>query len=75
MRKLIVVSILSLSFSLPSVAEAKTFKNCTELHKVYPRGVAKSAKAAGHTGAAVNAKVYAENIKSDRDKDGVACEK
>lgn len=77
MRKLIVVSILALalSFSLPSVAQAKTFKNCTELHKVYPWGVAKSAKAAGYTGATVNSKVYAENIKSDRDKDGVACEK
>lgn len=75
MRKLIVASILVLSFGIPSIAHAKTFKNCTELHKVYPRGVAKSAKAAGHTGATVNAKVYAENSKSDRDKDGVACEK
>jgi hypothetical protein len=52
----------------------KKFKNCTALRKVYPKGVALSAKAAGQSGAAVNAKVYKENVKSDRDKDGVACE-
>ncbi len=54
---------------------AKKFKNCTELRKVYPNGVAKSAKTAGQTGATVNAKVYAENVASDRDKDGIACER
>lgn len=63
----------------PSAAMAqtpsKTFKNCTELRKVYPKGVAKSTTAAGKTGATVNSKVYMENLKSDRDKDGIACEK
>ncbi|MHB1090292.1 MAG: excalibur calcium-binding domain-containing protein [Ilumatobacteraceae bacterium] len=74
------ISVIALVLvSVPSVAigqvPLREFKNCTELRKVYPRGVAKSAKTAGKTGAKVNAKVYAENIKSDRDKDGISCEK
>lgn len=56
-------------------APVKKFKNCTELRKVYPNGVAKDAKSAGATGATVNAKVYKENLSSDRDVDGMACEK
>jgi len=56
-------------------ASAKKFKNCTELRKTYPNGVAKSAKSAGSTGAKVSSKIYAENKTSDRDGDGIACEK
>jgi hypothetical protein len=52
---------------------AKKFKNCTELRKTFPKGVAKDKKSAGKTGARVNAKVYKLNIGKDRDKDGVAC--
>ncbi len=59
-------------------AYAKTdpnkFKNCTELKKVYPKGVAKDAKSAQHSGATLNPKVYLANKGSDRDKDGSACE-
>jgi len=68
---------LTIGVSASSV-EAKTskvFKNCTELRKVFPSGVAKNAVAAGTTGATVNSKVYLENKKSDGDKDGIACEK
>ncbi len=57
-----------------AISPAKKFKNCTELRKTFPKGVAKDAKSAGNTGAKVNAKVYKLNIGSDRDKDGVACE-
>jgi hypothetical protein len=53
---------------------AKKYRNCTELRKTFPKGVAKDAKSAGNTGATVNAKIYKLNIGSDRDKDGVACE-
>jgi hypothetical protein len=74
----ITASVLSLSFMLTSTAQAsqpsKKFKNCTELRKTFPKGVAKDAKSAGNTGAKINAKVYKENIGSDRDKDGVVCE-
>jgi hypothetical protein len=74
----ITVSILSLSFFVSGAAQAsqpsKKFKNCTELRKVFPKGVAKDAKSVGSSGATVNAKVYKLNKGSDRDKDGVACE-
>ncbi|GAA2669617.1 excalibur calcium-binding domain-containing protein [Actinoplanes palleronii] len=71
---------------LASPAEAavtiKTFKNCTELNKKYKHGVGKKGakdKVRGKTKAVttfyVNTKLYNANKKSDRDKDGVACEK
>jgi hypothetical protein len=52
----------------------KKYKNCTELRKVYPKGVARDKKAAGSTGATVDAKTYKLNTGADRDKDGIACE-
>jgi hypothetical protein len=74
----ITASVLTLSFMFNSPVQAsqpsKKFKNCTELRKAFPKGVAKDVRSAGNTGATVNAKVYKENIGSDRDKDGVACE-
>jgi hypothetical protein len=60
-------------------AAAKKFKNCTELNKVYPGGVAKPG--AVNTGGATkkipkyDKALYTANKKSDRDKDGIACEK
>ena len=60
----------------------KEYKNCTALQKKYPHGVGKKGakdKVRGSTKPvktfAVNTKVYNQNKKSDRDKDGVACEK
>jgi hypothetical protein len=64
------ISIIKSGLNTP----AKKFKNCIELRKAFPNGVAKDAKSAGITGATVNGKVYKLNIGSDRDKDGVACE-
>jgi hypothetical protein len=60
-------------------AAAKKFKNCTELNKVYPGGVAKPG-AVNKGGAlknepTIDAALYKANLKSDRDKDGIACEK
>lgn len=57
----------------------KVFKNCTELNKVYPGGIA--LPGAVNTGGTTkktpkyNKVLYVANIKSDRDKDGIACEK
>jgi hypothetical protein len=67
------------TFTTHSNAATKKFKNCTELNKVYPGGVAKPG-AVNKGGATknqptVNASLYKANIKSDRDKDGIACEK
>ena len=70
----IAVAVIVLTFSFASGLNAMTYKNCIELRKAYPRGVAKDAKSAQSSGATVNAKVYNANKKSDRDKDGIACE-
>ena len=82
MRKSLAVGIvLVLGFSiLPiSQASAKTFKNCTELNKKYPGGVALpgAVNKGGKTKLIpkYNKKLYKANKKSDRDKDGIACEK
>lgn len=63
----------------PANAAAKVFKNCTELNKVYPGGVA--LPGAVNSGGATkktpkyDKSLYLANQKSDRDKDGIACEK
>jgi hypothetical protein len=76
---------LSLIFSLliPTVssanAAAKKFKNCTELNRIYPGGVALpgSVNAGGATKKEpkYDKALYTANKKSDRDGDGIACEK
>lgn len=58
----------------------KAFANCTALNKTYPHGVGKKGakdKTSGKrvTTFRVNTTVYNQNKKSDRDKDGIACEK
>ncbi len=82
MKRLLVVTIsLSLTLGLipASQAAVKVFKNCTELNKVYPGGVA--LPGAMNSGGATkqepvyNKALYLANKKSDRDKDGIACEK
>jgi len=82
MKRLIVVSIsIGLTFGLApsSQAATKVFKNCTELNKVYPGGVA--LPGAINSGGVTKKEpkydkaLYNANKKSDRDKDGIACEK
>ena len=70
----------SLSVFQPTVnAAGRIFKNCTELNKVYPGGVAMPG--AVNIGGASKKEpkysraLYVPNKKSDRDKDGIACEK
>lgn len=65
-----------------SSASATKFKNCTALNKKYPHGVGKPGavdKVRGSTAPVttftVSASLYKANKKSDRDKDGIACEK
>lgn len=64
----------------PPAPKPVKYKNCTELNKVYPGGVAKSASSSNKGGKirfvqVVNAKVYDLNKSLDRDKDGLACER
>lgn len=61
-------------------AAAKKFSNCTELNKTYKGGVAKAANIKNKGGKTkftpfVSKEIYEANIKSDRDKDDIACEK
>lgn len=70
---------LVLGISESTYAAAKKFKNCTELNKVYPGGVA--LPGAVNAGGAIKKEpkydkaLYTANKSSDRDKDGIACEK
>lgn len=66
----------------PAEAAAKVYKNCTELNKKYKHGVGRKGakdKVRGTTKKVTNFYVstalYNANKKSDRDKDGIACEK
>jgi hypothetical protein len=80
-KKLAIVPILiGLVFSTtPAQAAAKVFKNCTDLNKVYPGGVALpgAINSGGETKLEpkYDKALYIANKKSDRDKDGIACEK
>lgn len=62
-----------------SAMAAKTFKNCTELNKVYKGGVA--LPGAINQGGVTKYEpkyskaLYLANKKSDRDNDGIACER
>jgi hypothetical protein len=82
MRIKLLLAVVVTTLLLPTTtaqASAKVFKNCTELNKVYPGGVA--LPGAVNNGGMTkltpkfNKKLYEANKKSDRDKDGIACEK
>jgi len=70
---------LTTTFTTHANAAAKKFKNCTELNKVYPGGVALlgAVNAGGKTKKTpkYDKALYDANKKSDRDGDGIACEK
>jgi hypothetical protein len=81
MKKTALLITLTFTVSIVPIhqASAKAFKNCTELNKKYPGGVAlPGAVNAGGTTKLTpkyDTKLYEANKKSDRDKDGIACEK
>jgi hypothetical protein len=81
MKKFYLVAlILGLLIANPTAnAAAKVFKNCTELNKIYPGGVALpgAVNASGETKKEpkYDKALYIANKKSDRDGDGIACEK
>jgi hypothetical protein len=64
----------------PAQASSKTYKNCTAMHKDYKHGVGKPGARDHTSGTPVtnfkkSKAIYDKNKKSDRDKDGIACEK
>jgi len=79
------LALLGTSVALTSGAEAaaprpKEYKNCTALNKVYPHGVGRAGAKDKTSGTPVRTfakkpAVYKLNTKSDRDRDGIACEK
>ncbi len=81
---LLVGGLVLLPVSADAATKPHAFKNCTAMHKVYKHGIAKSTAAyknEKHHGNGLKGKKplisaawYAKNTKSDRDKDGVACE-
>ena len=78
MRRVLIITIglvLCVGSPLSAKAPSKSFKNCTELRKSYPKGVAKTKAAARQSGAKSNPAIYKENKSKDRDNDGAACEK
>ena len=81
MKKFLISAlIIGLSSSgTPANAAAKVFKNCTELNKIYPGGVALpgAVNAGGSTKLTplYDKVLYKANKKSDRDGDGIVCEK
>ncbi|WP_419886746.1 excalibur calcium-binding domain-containing protein [Paenibacillus sp. B-A-8] len=61
-------------------SKVKTYKNCTELNKDYKGGVALSSSTKNKGGKTkykpyLSKELYNANKKSDRDNDGIACEK
>ena len=83
MKRILIGWALVISLIFPTTssvnAAAKKFKNCTELNKVYPGGVA--LPGAVNAGGATKKEpkydkaLYTANKKSDRDGDGIACER
>jgi hypothetical protein len=74
-----VTAALLLGAAAPSYGATK-YKNCTALNKDYPHGVGRQGardKTSGTpvTSFKVSNSLYAANRGSDRDKDGIACEK
>ena len=80
MKKILVVVMSVYIFGTYSVVEAQSFKNCSEVRKTYPMGVARSLTAAKKqknypvNNPFVSAPIYNSIAKMDRDKDGTACE-
>lgn len=74
------LSLLAASATVVPAQAATTYKNCTAMHKKYQGGVARKGahdkRASGHAKYKphVSTALYNANKKSDRDKDGIACE-
>ncbi len=71
---------LTVTIAPAAEAGAKTYKNCTALNKDYKHGVGKPGARDKTSGKPVtnlkkSTALYNANKKSDRDKDGIACEK
>jgi hypothetical protein len=82
----VLASTATVAVPLPAQAAptAKVYANCTAIHRDYTGGIAKAGvkyNRVSGVNRALKGKVkfstdlYKANIKSDRDRDGIACEK
>lgn len=74
------LGLVGAGLAMPADAAAKHYANCTAMHKAYPHGVGKKGAKDKTSGARVTTfkvsnSLYAANKGSDRDHDGIACEK
>ena len=67
------VALISVS-STANAAVSKTYKNCGDLKKKYPNGVAVNRMSVGNMAIDVRPVIYKANKKLDLDRDGIACE-
>lgn len=80
MKKLAILALTGTLVLAPiQASQGATFKNCTEVRKVYPGGIAKASGIKNKGGKTsrtpkVSANIYKSISKMDRDKDGIACE-
>ncbi|HEY7272309.1 MAG TPA: excalibur calcium-binding domain-containing protein, partial [Actinoplanes sp.] len=73
---------LTLGFSGPADAAARTYGDCTSLRRAYANGVAQSWSTALRPSPwwirirlpVISAALYTANRRLDRDRDGIACE-
>src|SRR4051794_27234336 len=75
-----ITAALLLVAAAPSYGAAKHYANCTALNKAYPHGVGRPGAHDRSSGTpvssfTVSSALYNANSSSDRDGDGVACEK
>ena len=74
------VAALGVASTAEATPTARTFKNCTSLNETYPHGVGRprardKTSSTPVTNFKRSAALYKANAKSDRDMDGIACEK
>ncbi len=69
------LAVLASTFVPLQIVEARSFRNCAELRKSFPEGVARDYNVEFSAAFDVNANVYRVNRKLDFDRDGVICER
>ncbi len=81
-KPIAVLSAAAVAFAVAvtPASAARSYSNCTALNKDYPHGVGKPGARDKTSGKPVtnfkrDKALYNANTKSDRDKDGIACEK
>jgi hypothetical protein len=73
-RAFTAAAIFAIFITLVEPVSAKSFRNCAEVKRSYPNGVAINFAASGRSRAEINRDIYLKNQALDRDRDGVICE-